>query len=95
MRSRGLRTQTFEGNDPVYGHVYHLGSADDVLRFVNREQGILWTAHPRTKNSEGYPEAYKDKDFFLSDRLIGASWESLPVDLSEKGLCRGAVLRHG
>ncbi len=79
--------QTFEENDPVYGHVVHLGSADDVLRFVNREQGILWTAHPETKNSEGYPEAYKDKDFFLSDRFIGASWESLPVDLSEKELC--------
>jgi hypothetical protein len=27
------------------------------------------------------------KDFFLSDRFIGASWESLPVDLSEKRLC--------
>lgn len=77
----------FEENNPVYGHVYNLGSADDVLTMVNREHGILWTAHPRTKNSEGYPEAYKDKDFFLSDRFIGASWESLPVDLSEKELC--------
>ena len=54
---------------------------------VNHEQGIIWTAHPRTKSSEGYPEKYKDKDFFLSDRFIGASWESLPVDLSEKRLC--------
>ena len=27
------------------------------------------------------------KDFFLSDRNIGASWESLPTDLSEKRLC--------
>ncbi|HMF74398.1 MAG TPA: hypothetical protein VK604_01930 [Bryobacteraceae bacterium] len=79
--------QQFMEDDPVYGHVYHLGSADDVLNMVNREQGILWTAHPRTKSSEGYPEAYKDKDFFLSDRFIGASWESLPTDLSEKRLC--------
>ena len=30
---------------------------------------------------------YKDKDFFLSDRFIGASWESLPVDQSQKRLC--------
>lgn len=79
--------QTFEENDPVYGHVYHLGSAEDVLKMVNLEHGIIWTAHPNTKSSEGYPEAYKDKDFFLSDRFIGASWESLPVDLSQKRLC--------
>jgi hypothetical protein len=79
--------QPFEEQDPVYGHVYHLGSSDDVLKMVNKEQGIFWTAHPRTKSSEGYPETYKDKDFFLSDRFIGASWESLPVDLSERRLC--------
>jgi hypothetical protein len=47
----------------------------------------MWTTHPRTKNSEGYPEAYKDQPFFQSDRFIGASWESLPVDLSEKEEC--------
>lgn len=80
--------QSFEENDPVYGHVYHLGSAEDVLKMVNQEQGILWTAHPRTKSSEGYPDAYKDTTFFQSDRFIGASWESLPVDLSEKELCQ-------
>jgi hypothetical protein len=79
--------QKFEENDPVYGHVYHLGSAEDVLKMVNQEKGIIWTAHPRTKSSEGYPDAYKDKDYFLSDRFIGSSWESLPVDLSEKRLC--------
>jgi len=79
--------QQFQENDPTYGHVYHLGSAEDVLKMVNQEHGIIWTTHPRTKSSEGYPEAYKDKDFFLSDRFIGASWESLPVDLSEKRLC--------
>src|SRR5262249_53170332 len=57
------------------------------LEMVNREHAIFWTAHPRTKNSSAYPDAYKDKDFFLSDRFVGASWESLPVDLSEKRLC--------
>jgi hypothetical protein len=79
--------QTFIENDPLYGPVYHLGSPADVLNMVNREQAIMWTAHPETKNSENYPAAYKDKDFFLSDRFIGASWESLPVDLSQKTLC--------
>jgi hypothetical protein len=79
--------QPFEEDLPEYGHVYHLGSSEDVLNFVNKEKAIMWTTHPETKNSEGYPEAYKDKDFFQSDRFIGASWESLPVDLSEKEEC--------
>jgi hypothetical protein len=79
--------QQFIEEDPSYGQVYHLGSSEDVLNMVNREDGIIWTAHPRTKSSEGYPEAYKDKNFFLSDRFIGASWESLPTDVSEKRLC--------
>jgi len=80
-------SQPLEETDPTYGHVYHLGSTQDVMKMVNQEQSILWTAHPRTKSSETYPDQYKDKDFFLSDRFIGASWESLPVDLSEKRLC--------
>lgn len=80
-------SQTYEEDVPTYGHVFHLGSSEDVLKFVNDQHGIMWTAHPRTKSSEGYPEAYKDKDFFQSDRFIGASWESLPVDLSQKELC--------
>ena len=80
-------SQTFEENDPTYGHVYHLGSVADVENFVNREQGILWVAHPRTKSSAMYPDVYKDQDFFLSDRFIGGSWESLPVDQSQQRLC--------
>ncbi len=79
--------QTFEENDPTYGHVYHLGSMEDVENFIAREQGILWVAHPRTKSSAMYPDEYKDKSFFLSDRFIGGSWESLPVDQSQSRLC--------
>jgi hypothetical protein len=79
--------QSFEENDPTYGHVFHLGSVQDVGKLVSQERGILWTAHPRTKSSAMYPDLYKDQPFFLSDRFIGASWESLPVDLSEKRLC--------
>jgi hypothetical protein len=47
----------------------------------------MWVAHPRTKSSALFPDVYKDKDFFLSDRFIGGSWESLPADLSQKRLC--------
>ena len=79
--------QSFEESDPTYGHVYHLGSVDDVVNMTNREEGIMWVAHPRTKSSALYPDMYKDKNFFLSDRFIGASWESLPVDQSQQRLC--------
>jgi hypothetical protein len=79
--------QSYEENDPVYGPVYHLGSVADIMKFLNQENGVIWTAHPRTKSSTLYPDLYKDKPFFLSDRFIGASWESLPVDLSQKRLC--------
>jgi len=80
-------SQTFEENDPTYGHVYHIGTVEDVEKFVDREQGIIWVAHPRTKSSAMYPDEYKDKDYFLSDRFIGGSWESLPVDQSQARLC--------
>ncbi|MGH9404366.1 MAG: hypothetical protein ACRD3D_00855 [Terriglobia bacterium] len=79
--------QPFKAVNPVYGTVYHLSSAADVLKFINQTNSLIWAAHPRTKGSEGYPDHYKDKDFFLSDRFIGGSWENLPTDLSEKTLC--------
>ncbi len=79
--------QPFMENDPKYGQVYHLGSADDIMKLVNRENGLLYQTHPRTKNSQGYPDAVRNQDYFLTDRNIGASWESLPVDQSEKRLC--------
>lgn len=79
--------QLFEEVNPVYGTVYHLSSAADVLKYIDQTNSLIWTAHPRTKGSEGYPDLYKTKDFFLSDRFIGGSWENLPTDLSEKRMC--------
>jgi hypothetical protein len=79
--------QSFMENDPKYGAVYHLGSTDDIMALAKREHGIFYQTHPRTKNSAGYPDAVREKDYFLTDLNIGGSWESLPVDLSEKRLC--------
>ena len=77
----------FEEDVAGYGTVYHIGSADQMLKMINETQSIMWTAHPRTKSSAVFPDMYQNKDFFLSDRWIGASWESLPVDQSQKRLC--------
>ena len=39
--------------DAKYGTVYHVGSPDDILEMVRREQGIMYQTHPRTKDSFG------------------------------------------
>jgi hypothetical protein len=54
---------------------------------LRKEQGLVWQAHPRTKGSSGYPEAVRESEHFRSDRFLGASYQSLPVDQSEKRLC--------
>ena len=84
--------QQFTENDPKYGKVYHVGSPAEELDMLRKENGLMWQAHPRTKGSAGYPDAVKDKAHFLSDRFLGGSYQSLPVDQSEKRLCEGRCL---
>jgi hypothetical protein len=79
--------QPFIEQDPKYGQVYHVGSPADELEMLRREQGLIWQAHPRTKGSSGYPDAVRETQHFRSDRFLGGSYQSLPVDQSEKRLC--------
>jgi len=79
--------QQFQENDPKYGKAYHVGSPAEELDMLRRENGLMWQAHPRTKGSAGYPDAVRDQAHFLSDRFLGGSYQSLPVDQSEKRLC--------
>lgn len=69
-----------------YGTVYRVGDADDVLRLMEREGGLMWTAHPRIKASIGFPDGYKDRDFFRSGHFLGAAWKAMPADLSRPTL---------
>jgi hypothetical protein len=75
-----------------FGKVYHTSSAPTELELLKDEQGLVWQTHPRTKGSAGYPDAVRDKDFFQSDRFLGGSYQSLPVDQSEKRLCEQRCL---
>jgi hypothetical protein len=75
-----------------YGRVYHTTSASTELDLLKREQGLVWQTHPRTKGSAGYPDATRKTDFFNSDRFLGGSFQSLPVDQSEERLCQGRCL---
>jgi hypothetical protein len=73
--------------DPQYGTVYHVGSEADELEMLRRENGFVWQSHPRTKGSTDYPDAVRETEHFRSDRFLGASFQSLPADLSQKRLC--------
>lgn len=71
---------------PKYGRVYHVGSSEDVLELMKRENGLMWAAHPRIKSSTGYPDRYRDEPFFKSDRYLGGAWKAMPADLSRERL---------
>lgn len=80
------REQPFSEQVAGYGTVYHVGNAADVLRLMNAENGLVWTAHPRIKGSIGFPDRYKNTDFFLSNRFLGGAWKAMPSDLSKPQL---------
>src|SRR5262249_19652821 len=52
------------------------------LDLVRRENGLVYTAHPRTKGSIGFPDGYKDEPFFRDDHFLGAGFKAMPSDLS-------------
>ena len=80
--------QPFVEDVDGYGRVYHTGSAADVHQMVEREDGLIWQAHPRTKGSTGYPDAVRDKDYFKSDRFLGGAFKpGMGMDLSESRMC--------
>ncbi|RZJ90458.1 MAG: hypothetical protein EOO20_08115, partial [Chryseobacterium sp.] len=60
----------------------HVGNKEEMLKLLELEKGLAWTAHARTKASTGYPDAYKDEDFFKSETFLGAAWKAIPADLS-------------
>lgn len=77
---------------PVYGTVYNIGNAAEMLQLLEKERGFAWTAHARTKGSTGYPDKYKEEAFFKSDRYLGAAWKAMPADLSQSKLGNGRIL---
>src|SRR6266566_695641 len=80
--------QPFTETDPVYGKVYHTGSAADVQKMMDAE-GVYWYhAHPRTKGTTGYPDAIFEKEWSKNDRYLGVAFkQGMGMDLSEKRLC--------
>ncbi|MBI4622731.1 MAG: hypothetical protein HY736_05840 [Verrucomicrobia bacterium] len=82
--------QPWTEQDPAFGKVYHTGSAEDVQQFLEAENAFWYTAHPRTKSSAGYPDAYQDKFFARSDHFLGIAFKpGMGMDLSELRLAEG------
>lgn len=78
--------QEFRENDPRYGTVYNVADAKDLLDLVRAEQAFVYTTHPRTKGSVGYPDQVRDSPYFQDPKWFGAGWKALPSDLSSPRL---------
>ena len=85
IMSRG-NSVPYKSVHPVYGAVYRVANATEMLDLLKEEKGLAWTAHPRTKGSVDYPDKYKTSAFFKSDRFLGAAWKAMPADLSQPRL---------
>jgi hypothetical protein len=80
------KDQPFVENHPDYGKIYRIGNKDEMLKLLEMENGLAWTAHARTKGSTGFPDKHKEEAFFKSDRFLGAAWKAMPADLSQPKL---------
>src|SRR5579871_338410 len=79
-------SQQFRETDPAYGTVYNVRDAKELLNLVRAENAFVYTTHPRTKGSMGYPDRVRDSDYFQDPHWFGAGWKALPSDLSSPRL---------
>lgn len=78
--------EPFEETVAGYGKVYRVGSSEDVLRLMEQENGLMWTAHARIKASAQFPDNYRQQPFYQSEHFLGAAWKAMPADLSRPTL---------
>jgi hypothetical protein len=83
-----VQGQPLVEENSTYGHVYHVGSVEDMTEMAHRENILIYMPHPRSKGSTGFPDAIKDTPHFLdaSYRGIGFRW-GMGLDGSEQRLC--------
>lgn len=74
--------EPFTENDPQRGTVYRVGNRADMIRLLELEHGLAWTAHPRIKASSWAPDAFRDERFYQGDTWLGGAWKAMPADLS-------------
>jgi hypothetical protein len=80
--------QPFVEDVAGYGKVYHTGSAEDVQKMMDAEGAYWYHAHPRTKNTTGYPDLIFDKPYVKNDRYLGVAFKpGMGQDNSESRMC--------
>jgi len=73
--------------NPQFGKVYHTGNVEDMQRMTEAEGAYWYAAHPRSKSSSGYPDAYFDKPWAQSDHNLGIAFkQGMGMDLSQPRL---------
>ena len=78
------KDQKFIEQDPTYGKVYHATTAQEVQEMLNAENTYWYTAHPRTKSSNGYPDHYWNEFYVKDDHYLGLAFKpGMGMDLSE------------
>ncbi|NIJ51652.1 hypothetical protein [Dyadobacter arcticus] len=80
------KDQPFVEESKEYGKLYRIGNKEEMLKLLEIENGLAWTAHARTKGSTSFPDKYKEEAFYKSDRFLGAAWKAMPADLSQPKL---------
>ena len=75
-----------EGQPFEQDGVYRLRDAADLLKLLQAERGLAWTAHPRIKASNFAPDIYQDAPFFRDPAWLGAAWKAMPADLARPRL---------
>ncbi len=78
--------QPFKEEIAPYGTVYHVSDAASAHTMLRETNALAWTAHPRIKSSRECPDSYKDTDWYRSPQWLGATWKSMPSDLSQPRL---------
>ena len=78
--------QAFVEQSPRYGRSYRVGSRADMVKLLQEEHGLAWTAHPRIKASSWTPDIFRNEDFYRADSWLGAAWKAMPSDLSRDRL---------
>jgi hypothetical protein len=78
--------QPFTEQDSHIGTVYRVGNQRDMMALLQREKGLVWTAHPRIKASRWTPDIFRREEFYLADYWLGAAWKAMPADLSRERL---------
>ncbi len=83
--------ESFEENMESAIELYRVGSADDMLKLIQREHGLAWQTHPRTKGSTGYPDGIRDTPYFRDPTWLGAGFKAMPSDYSSPRLGERAL----